>query len=156
MPASRQQKYCDHGLSVAVLATTCPIWRARSSWANGGKTEIGVDFLRLETTHRLRWRQDDEVDVLLWVQTQRPDHGGEEDVARDHVGDGEGLPLEVTDGTHRITTHQLEAADVATSEDGYRVTGVDAGEERPGEVHGDVRLAGTQTARGPVPFSSVS
>ena len=32
-----QQKYCDHGLSVAVLRITRPILRARSSCGSGGK-----------------------------------------------------------------------------------------------------------------------
>jgi len=32
-----QQKYCDHGLSTAVLTTTWPIFFARISCGSGGK-----------------------------------------------------------------------------------------------------------------------
>ena len=32
-----QQKYCDHGLSLAVLTMTWPIFLARISWGSGGK-----------------------------------------------------------------------------------------------------------------------
>src|SRR5207245_4383560 len=37
LPASMQQKYCDHGRSMALLTITRPILRARSSCGSGGK-----------------------------------------------------------------------------------------------------------------------
>ena len=48
-----QQKYCDHGLSVAVLRITRPMLRARSSCGSGGKPEKGVDLALGEQLHGL-------------------------------------------------------------------------------------------------------
>src|SRR6516162_5935460 len=55
LPASMQQKYCDHGRSTTVLTITWPICRARSSRDSGGlptntstfpltKSSTGADF----------------------------------------------------------------------------------------------------------------
>src|SRR3546814_9395036 len=61
-PATRQQKYCDHGRSVVLLTTTCPIPFARSSCGSGGKPRYARSEERrvgkeCVSTCRSRWSQ---------------------------------------------------------------------------------------------------
>src|SRR5260370_11175644 len=44
LAVTRQQKYWDHGRSVALLTTTWPIFLARNSWAFGGKPRNAYTF----------------------------------------------------------------------------------------------------------------
>ena len=54
-------------------------------------------------------------------------------------GDGDRLPLQVTDGTHPLGGEQLEAADVDPRQQDNRVPRVQAHDERPNEMHAEVR-----------------
>ena len=57
------------------------------------------------------------------------------------------LSLQVTDGTHLLGPEQLEAAYVGPCQDDQGVSSLEAEEQRPGEVEGDVNLTGGHSLR---------
>lgn len=60
------------------------------------------------------------------------------------LGGGDGLPLEVSDGTHPLRPEQLEAADLNASEKDDRGPRVYLGDGRRCEGCGDVDSTGGQ------------
>src|SRR2546422_4213506 len=82
------------------------------------------------------------VDVLLGIQAYVCHHTGEEDmVGGAQVGDGHGLPLQVADGANLFGPEQLEAANMDTPQQDYRVPRVHVYDEWRNKRHADLRLA---------------
>ena len=61
---------------------------------------------------------------------------------------GGGLTLQITDRAHSLRREELETPDVDPGEQNDRVPGVKADNERPGERHREVSLAGGRRPRG--------
>ena len=72
LPNAMQQKYCDQGLSVAVLRITRPTLRARSSCGSGGKPRKASTFPSANSSLGLPWAGDPSMSLCGSSRHWRP------------------------------------------------------------------------------------
>ena len=142
-----QQKYCDHGRSVALLSNTRPTFLARSSCPSGGKARK-ASILPSARSCFASGRDGNPVDVPPGIESDRGRDAGEKDVRRrSERQHGRGLSLQVADGPDLFGNDQLEAADMDPRQKHDRRTHVHRDGQRRREVHRKVDRAGAERLR---------
>src|SRR4029434_6456257 len=82
---------------------------------------------------------DSPVDVFLGIEADILRHTRSKEVVRaPKLGDGDGLPLEVADGSHPVRPEEFIAANMHTSQEDNWGSCVNLNDERWGECHGDI------------------
>jgi hypothetical protein len=103
---------------------------------HGRKGHEGIDLALDEERHRLGLGMRDPGDLLPGVQADIGRHAGQEDVVTAFpVAHGDGLPLQVADGTDPLRPDQHEAADVHPSQEEGLVARLGLDDEGTDEGH---------------------
>ena len=126
-----QQKYCDHGRSIALLTTTWPICRARSSCGSGRKAQEGVDLAVGEQLRPASATAGDPVDVRCRGRGryERPSRT-ETDARWSQCRDADSLALEIARCCGCFVAEQFEAADMHAGQNRDRAAALDIDDSR--------------------------
>src|SRR6516162_2725199 len=132
-----QQKYCDQGRSTAVLTSTCPTCRARSSWGCGGKPKKASICPCAKSSSGLT-----EGSVTQWksLPGSRPTWPA---ISVSNAGSSAAtrLPLSSPITMNILPSEQFEATDVDAGDQDNRCAGVDILNEVGDKGHAEIGFA---------------